>query len=128
VDLHLLLTLVLDEGEWPAFTTASLPSGTELPVRFNGRLGEPQIRSGHFGGETKLFPILGIKPRFLGLQARTLFSTPITFSWLLAENLDEEKTTYIYNSFPVFFFVNDPDSDAYTSKTPSRRDKLVILF
>jgi hypothetical protein len=100
VALHSLLTLVLDKCEWPAFKSASLSSGTELPVPFKGGLCQPHIRSGHFGGRIKLFPILGIKPLFLGLPARTLFTTPITFSWFLVENLDEDKNKLLYNSYP----------------------------
>lgn len=96
MDLHLLLAVVLDKCEWPAFNSTSLPSGTELPVPFNRRLCGPQIWSGQFGGQIKLFPILGIKPRFLGLPARSLSTTPITLSWFLAENLDEDKNNYLY--------------------------------
>jgi hypothetical protein len=72
VYLHSFITWVVSFTSQPPYNR-----GNSTPYPFYRKLGGPQSRSGRFGEDEIIFPPLrGIEPRFFGLPACSLVTTP----------------------------------------------------
>jgi hypothetical protein len=67
--LHSFLTSALDEGEWSARGSDSLPPGKELRHPLNRRLGGPQSWYGRVGEENNLLALPGLEPWIVNIIA-----------------------------------------------------------
>jgi len=76
------------------FSPCRYTSAGERPRQKSNRLEWSLIRSGHFGGERNLFPLLGVEPRFLARPDHSQVSLrkihrkygPIEFVWAWYQN------------------------------------------
>jgi hypothetical protein len=66
-------TSTVDEGDWSASRFGRFTPQEKSPrYPLDRRLGGPRSRTGSYGEEKNLLPLLGIEPRLLGRPARSL--------------------------------------------------------